>query len=60
MTSSVDDATDRDRSEKDMSAKKDAKPSGEKPDARRQSRMERLKKKVRKLQGKNPDIYPMW
>ncbi|MDF1717408.1 MAG: hypothetical protein P1U75_12160 [Antarcticimicrobium sp.] len=60
MTSSVDDAAGRGRSEKDMSAKKDAKPSDEKPDARRQSRMERLKKKVRKLQGKNPDIYPMW
>jgi hypothetical protein len=24
------------------------------------SRIERLKKKLKKLQGKNPDIYPMW
>lgn len=24
------------------------------------SRVERLKKKVEKLRGKNPDIYPMW
>lgn len=24
------------------------------------SRLERLKRKLRKLQGKNPDIYPMW
>ncbi len=28
--------------------------------AKPQSRMERLKKKIQKLQGKNPDIYPMW
>ncbi|WP_186766337.1 hypothetical protein [Falsiphaeobacter marinintestinus] len=24
------------------------------------SRMERLKRKLKKLQGKDPDIYPMW
>jgi len=24
------------------------------------SRLERVKKKLRQLQGKNPDIYPMW
>lgn len=27
---------------------------------RKLSRMERIKQKVRKLQGKDPDIYPMW
>ena len=26
----------------------------------RPGRLERLKAKARKLQGKNPDIYPMW
>lgn len=24
------------------------------------SRMDRLKRKLKKLQGKDPDIYPMW
>ena len=24
------------------------------------SRLELLKRKIRKLQGKDPDIYPMW
>lgn len=33
---------------------------GKKAAGRKLSRVERLKQKVRKLQGKNPDIYPMW
>jgi hypothetical protein len=27
---------------------------------RKLSRLERLKKKIKGLQGKDPDIYPMW
>lgn len=27
---------------------------------RKLSRAERLKAKIRRLQGKDPDIYPMW
>jgi len=30
------------------------------PDDRKLSRLERLKQKIRKLQGNDPDIYPMW
>jgi hypothetical protein len=30
------------------------------PAAMPQSRMDRIKAKIRKMQGKNPDIYPMW
>lgn len=37
----------------------DAAPKDAAPRAKTPSRMERLKEKVRKLQGKNPDIYPM-
>lgn len=29
-------------------------------DEKKASRLERLKKKIKKLQGKDPDIYPMW
>lgn len=35
-------------------------PEGGQQSPRQQSRLERLKAKARKLQGKNPDIYPMW
>ena len=35
------------------------KPAVPAAEERKLSRMERLKKKVRGLQGKNPDIYPM-
>jgi len=28
--------------------------------SRKASRLERLKSKVKRMQGKNPDIYPMW
>jgi len=27
---------------------------------RKLSRLERLRKKIKELQGKDPDIYPMW
>jgi len=30
------------------------------PAAKPMTRLERLREKVRRLQGKNPDIYPMW
>ncbi len=40
-----------------VSASPEASPS--KPEAKALSRIERLKQKVRKMQGKNPDIYPM-
>lgn len=33
---------------------------GENAEQRKLSRLERLKKKLRQLQGKDPDIYPMW
>ena len=59
-----------DTSDKDTSAKTSAgapdeaaaRPpqQGKSANARKTSRMDRLKKKIRKLQGKNPDIYPMW
>jgi hypothetical protein len=29
-------------------------------DPKKLSRLERLKQKIMKLQGKDPDIYPMW
>jgi len=57
-----------DSSDKDTSIKKSAGAAEEarapqerrSAPAKKASRMDRLKKKVRKLQGKNPDIYPMW
>lgn len=59
-----------DSSDKDTSDKKSAQAGeeaaarqpqdGKSAAAKKTSRMDRLKKKVRKLQGKNPDIYPMW
>ena len=30
------------------------------PEGRKLSRLERIKEKIRKMQGKDPDIYPMW
>lgn len=30
------------------------------PEQHAPSRLERLKKKIKKLQGNNPDIYPLW
>lgn len=32
----------------------------EREEAPKMSRLERLKAKIKKLQGKDPDIYPMW
>ena len=32
----------------------------DKAETRKLSRLERLKKKIKKIQGKDPDIYPMW
>ena len=31
-----------------------------KAEDKKTSRLDRLKKKIKKLQGKDPDIYPMW
>jgi hypothetical protein len=33
---------------------------GEGAEARKISRFERLKKKLKRLQGRDPDIYPLW
>jgi hypothetical protein len=37
-----------------------AEPAAPAGDAKKLSRLERLKQKILKLQGKDPDIYPMW
>lgn len=49
-----------DVSEKNTSQLQDDNSQNESASSRKLSRVERLKRKVRKMQGKNPDIYPMW
>ena len=42
-------------------AKQDGPASGgDSAEPKQLSRLERLKNKIKKLQGKDPDIYPMW
>jgi hypothetical protein len=47
-----------------QTAEKDRKTKPDEPlqagSAKKLSRLERLKKKIKKAQGKDPDIYPMW
>lgn len=38
----------------------DSAANGDIQEPKQLSRLERLKKKIKKLQGKDPDIYPMW
>jgi hypothetical protein len=36
------------------------KPDEKAPTDKKLSRIERIRKKIKAAQGKNPDIYPMW
>jgi hypothetical protein len=44
----------------EASPQENARDGNDAAEQRSLSRLERLKKKIRRLQGKDPDIYPMW